>query len=351
MSKPIAIDLFCGAGGMTYGMRKAGIEVVAGIDLDPKMGEVYEANNYPSKFVKRDIRDITAYDIFELFGDLQGPRILAGCAPCKPFSAINREGGRKHSDYSLLNFFSKLIREVKPDGVIMENVPGITKEGKVIFKRFLGSLKEVGLRPRYEIIDAADYGVPQHRKRLLLIASRNTPKLPNVIYGPTTKRPYKTVRDAISSFPPIESGHKDFGIRNHSCKSLVSTNIARLEMTPKNGGSRDQIPRDLWIPTHLRHEGHSDTYGRMSWDEPSPTLTCRCISISNGRFAHPEQNRGISIREAARLQTFPGRYRFPHNFTEAQKAIGNAVPPLLAVKFSKALLRSIPKRSQPSETD
>jgi DNA (cytosine-5)-methyltransferase 1 len=345
MSKPVAIDLFCGAGGMTYGMKKAGIDVIAGIDVDSRIGKVYETNNRPSRFINKDTRYVTGREILELFGDSQGSRILAGCAPCRPFSIINRKRGRLHSDYSLLDSFSRLIREVEPDGVIMENVPGITGSGKAIFQRFLRALGTVGLHPTYEIVDAADFGVPQHRKRLFLIASRVTPKIPRLTNGPRTKREYKTVKDAISKFPPIGSGHMDTGPRNHSCKTLEQVNITRLKLTPKDGGSRNQVPKELWIPTHLKHDGHSDTYGRMSWNEPAPTLTCRCISISNGRFAHPEQDRGISIREAATLQTFPRRYRFPANFTVAQMAIGNAVPPLLATKFSRALLRSMTELS------
>ena len=345
MSKPVAIDLFCGVGGMTYGMKKAGINVLGGIDIDSKIGEVYKSNNHPSLFINKDIRYVTGQEILELFGDSHGPRILAGCAPCRPFSIINREGGRQHPDYSLLDSFSRLIREVEPDGVIMENVPGITSSGKAIFQRFLNTLRAVKLNPSYAIVDAADFGVPQHRKRLFLIASREAPKIPRLTNGPRTKREYKTVRDAISKFPPIESGHRDTGPRNHSCKALEQVNITRIKLTPKNGGSRNQVPKELWIPTHLKHDGYSDTYGRMSWNEPAPTLTCRCVSISNGRFAHPEQDRGISIREAATLQTFPKRYRFPTSFTLAQIAIGNAVPPLLATKFSRALLRSMTESS------
>ena len=341
MSNPVAIDLFCGVGGMTYGMKKAGIDVIAGIDIDSKIGKVYEKNNHPSWFINKDIRYVTGQEILELFGDSQGLKILAGCAPCRPFSIINRDGGRQHSDYSLLDSFSRLIREVEPDGVIMENVPGITSSGKAIFQRFLHTLRSVGLNPSYNIVDAAAFGVPQHRKRLFLIASREAPKIPKFTNGPGTKKEYKTVKDAIFKFPPIESGHRETGPRNHSCKTLEQVNITRLKLTPKDGGSRNQVPKELWIPTHLKHDGHSDTYGRMSWNEPAPTLTCRCLSISNGRFAHPEQDRGISIREASTLQTFPKRYRFPNNFTLAQMAIGNAVPPLLATKFSRALLRSI----------
>jgi len=323
-------------------MKRAGINVIAGFDTDEKAGRIYSINNKASKFFKRDIRDLKGSEILKLFEAYTGKRILAGCAPCQPFSRINRDGGRGHKNYELLNEFSRLIIETLPDGVIMENVSGLASDGKSVFNRFLDALKSVGLNATYDDkMDAASYGVPQHRKRLVLIASRAKPSLPVKTHGLRTGRPYVNVRDKIGNLPPIEAGHRDNSKFNHSCKALSPLNLIRIITTPHDGGSRTDLPAELWIKSHKDHKGHGDTYGRMKWDSPAPTLTCRCITISNGRFAHPEQDRGISVREAALLQTFRKKYIFPSNLQDAQRCIGNAVPPLLAEKVAKQLLKSI----------
>lgn len=323
-------------------MQRAGIRVLAGIDSDAKMKDTYEQNILGSRFITSDIRDVTKETIMEIFDGQDGPKILAGCAPCRPFSSINREGGKKHMDYGLLNYFTGLIIEVKPDGVIMENVPGLYTRGREVFSKFLAALREVGLNPSFEPkLDFADYGIPQHRKRLILVASRGKPRLPRISHGPKTKKGYVTVRDAIGYLPEIAAGYRENNVRNHSCKSLTDVNLMRIHLTPHNGGSRTGVPTDLWIPAHVRHKGHGDTYGRMKWDEPAPTLTCKCMSITNGRFAHPDQDRGISVREAALLQGFPRTYKFPNNFQLAQRCIGNAFPPLMAEKVARSLLRSM----------
>lgn len=341
-SVPVAVDLFCGCGGLSLGMRKAGIKVLAGIDVDKDMKSTYELNNPSSKFLLKDIQEVSVETINEIFDGYDGPKILAGCAPCRPFSSINREGGKKHLDYGLLDFFTQLILEVKPDGVLMENVPGLFKSENEVFTRFMDAIEKIGLYPALDPqADVADYGVPQHRKRLILIASKGTPKLPRKSHGPGTKKRYITVRQAISYLPKIQAGYRENNVRKHSCKSLNEMNALRIHITPHDGGSRKDTPMELWIPAHLNHSGHGDTYGRMKWDEPSPTLTCRCISITNGRFGHPEQDRGISLREAALLQSFPKTYKLPDSFEIAQRCIGNSFPPLMAAKVSKSLLRSI----------
>lgn len=340
--KPVAVDLFCGIGGLTYGMRQAGIEVVAGFDLDKNAKELYEKNNPGSRCYTTDVKELTGDFITSLFGKHDGPKILAGCAPCTPFSAISREKGMKHKDYGLLNHFARLVREVKPDGVIMENVPGLIKDEFRLFDNFLKSLRGIGLKYDYQrLLDAADYGVPQHRRRLILIASATETTLPSPTHGPKGRFPHVTVKESIGRLPRIESGHRDLTSFNHSCKSLTPINIKRLDLTPHDGGSRKDIPPIYWISSHKKHSGHGDTYGRMKWDSPSPTLTGRCLTISNGRFSHPEQNRPISIREAAILQSFPINYEFPSGLQRAQKYIGNAVPPLLAEKISIPLISSL----------
>jgi DNA (cytosine-5)-methyltransferase 1 len=333
-------------------MRRAGISVLAGIDMDKSMKETYELNIRGSRFITSDIRDVTKETILEIFDGHDGPKVLAGCAPCRPFSSINREGGRKHMDYGLLNYFASLIIDVKPDAVIMENVPGLYTTGREVFSKFLAALREIGLNPSFEPqLDFADYGIPQHRRRLILVASRGEPRLSRRSHGHGTKKGYVTVRDAIGYLPEIAAGYRENSVRGHSCKSLAEVNLTRIRLTPHDGGSRTDVPMGLWIPAHLRHKGHGDTYGRMKWDEPAPTLTCKCMSITNGRFAHPDQDRGISVREAALLQGFPRTYKFPNNFEVAQRCIGNAFPPLMAEKVARALLRSMESRAAEETAD
>ena len=340
--KPVAVDLFCGCGGLTFGMRKAGINVLAGIDSDPKLKETYEMNNPGSVYILKDIRNVTGTDIERIFKGHKGPKILAGCAPCQPFSKMNKKKSKLHKDYSLLLEFGRLIREVRPDGVIMENVPQLSDRGHKVFDKFLKTLQEVGLAETHEpSLDFASDGVPQHRKRLVLIAARNRPRLPRLIYGPNCTKNFRTVEWAIRKYPIIKQGHSESTKRNHSCRSLSELNLERIALTPHNGGSRKDIPKLFWIRTHKAHRGHDDTYGRMKWTDPAPTLTCKCLSVTNGRFAHPEQDRGISVREAAALQSFPDRYSFPLNLQVAQRCIGNAVPPLIAKKISRSLLKYI----------
>ncbi len=323
-------------------MRKAGINVLAGIDNDPKFKDTYEVNNSGVVYINRDIKNLTGKEVKRIFSGHGRPRILAGCAPCQPFSNMNREKSKLHKDYSLLLEFGRIIREVRPDGIIMENVPQLANRGKEIFEMFLDSVHDVGLVENYEpTVDFATYGIPQHRKRMVLVASRKRPVLPRQLYGPERKYPFKTVEKAMGRYPAIENGHLDRTVLNHSTKSLSAINLERLKVTPHDGGSRKDIPVSLWIETHKTHSGHGDTYGRMKWKEPSPTLTSKCISVTNGRFAHPDQDRGISIREAAALQTFPDKYRFLLGLQDAQRCIGNAVPPLTAWKLSISLLRAI----------
>lgn len=349
---PVAVDLFCGCGGLSLGMRRAGIDVLAGIDMDASMKDTYELNNPGSRFLPYDIRDVTKETILEIFDGHDGPRILAGCAPCRPFSSINREGGKKHMDYGLLDYFTDLIIGVKPDAVIMENVPGLYSTGREVFSRFLAALGKVGLNSSFEPqLDMADYGIPQHRKRLILVASRGEPRLPRRSHGAGTKKGYVTVRAAIGYLPEIAAGYRENNVRRHSCKSLAEVNLKRIHLTPHDGGSRKDVPADLWIPAHLKHRGHGDTYGRMRWDEPAPTLTCKCMSVTNGRFAHPDQDRGISMREAALLQGFPRTYKLPDNFEVAQRCIGNAFPPLMAEKVARSLLRGMDEETRALETD
>lgn len=338
-----AFDFFCGAGGLTRGLLDAGIKVVAGIDLDEQCRLSYERNNEGAKFVAKDIREITIAELKRLSGaESFGQMLFAGCAPCSPFSQ-KRKTPEPSNDLTLLMEFGQLVARAKPGYVLIENVPGMASvPGYSTFRRFVRLLENNGYKNRIvrEVLDAKRFGVPQTRRRLVLIAARRgTPSLPKPRYG-AKGRPFKTVRQTIARFPILRAGYLDTKIRNHVASALTSVNIERLIATPEDGGDRMDWPRRLRLACHARgYEGHTDAYGRMWWDAPAPTLTGRCHSISNGRYAHPAQRRGISLREAAALQTFRDSYAFFGSQNHIAQQIGNAVPVRLGKELGKHILR------------
>ena len=329
-----AIDLFCGAGGLTLGLRRAGWDVIAGIDVDATVGETYRGNNPETGFVVADLRSVTGDDIRTLTG--AGPELLlAGCAPCQTFSKQRRRYSlRERSDASLIGEFARLVVALEPKVVLMENVPGIASvPGRSRFRRFLETLRDGGYECDHRVLNARDFGVPQHRRRYVLLAVRGAAAdLPL----PATDSPGAgsvTVRDAIGRFPAIGAGEVHGSIPNHCAARLSDRNMERIRATPTDGGSRRDWPERLELDCHRRTHGFSDVYGRMWWDRVAPTLTSRCNSLSNGRFGHPEQDRAISLREAAALQTFPDDYEFFGTKNQIARWIGNAVP----VSFAEAL--------------
>lgn len=335
-------DFFCGAGGLTRGFLDAGIKVIAGFDIDEDCRATYEYNNQGVKFYARDIREITASEIKEISGkESFNDTIFAGCAPCQPFSQ-QRKGERPGREARLLAELGRLTEEVKPGFVVVENVPGIARvNGNSTFKRFLKLLQRNGYRYTFSTIDAKYYGVPQTRRRLILVAARRVePSLPKPKCEPSL-RPFKTVRDTISKFPYLRAGSCHLHIPNHAAACITAINMERLKNTPHDGGDRRFWPEHLILKCHKEkgngktYKGHTDVYGRMCWDKPSPTLTGRCNSISNGRYGHPEQDRAISLREAAALQTFPDDYIFFGKQNHIALQIGNAVPVLLAKELGE----------------
>ncbi len=326
----LAIDFFCGAGGLTKGLQMAGIDVVAGIDLDASCSLTYDINNEPSEFYCADIYNIQPDDLFSLVPALRDNPddvLFAGCAPCQNYSQ-QRKAKYARKDATILSEFGRLIQECLPGHVIMENVPGITKvKGFSVFRRFVKLLKNNGYSVEWRIVDAKDYGVPQNRKRLVLIASRNgNVSIPPKTHGKELQN-YLCVRDAIERFPAIDAGERYHGIPNHISSEVSELNLVRLRNTPHNGGDRRSWPEEIVLDCHSNgYEGHTDTYGRMFWDNPAPTLTGRCHSISNGRYGHPEQDRALSLREAAAIQTFPDNYKFYGSKRHIALQIGNAVP-------------------------
>ena len=342
-----AIDFFCGAGGLTRGLLDSGIDVVAGVDVNSACRETYERNNRPARFIEKDITDLTGADVRRILGSrCTKDLLIAGCAPCQPFSKYQRQLKRRESrrarrdpDATLLGEFARLVQEITPGQVLVENVPGIVKVcGFSTYRRFLRTLRANSYEVAEGVLDAKCYGVPQTRRRYVLIAIRGgNASLP----GPEIRPPlgeFATVRGAIAHYPPIEAGESHVLVSNHVTAAVSDENLRRLRSTPHDGGDRRAWPTDFELECHKGgHPGHTDVYGRMAWDKPAPTLTGRCNSISNGRYGHPDQDRAISLREAASLQTFADSYTF-YGFNEpVASQIGNAVP----VKFAEALGRHL----------
>lgn len=344
----IAIDFFCGGGGMTRGLIDAGINVIAGIDSNPSCLDTYEKNNC-NQYYKCDICELTPEMLVKQFPRLKNADnvLLVGCAPCQPFSVLRRdeydEDGNAipHKAVNLLNEFGRFVKFIKPAHVMVENVPGLKGKGSDVLDNFKLMLVDEGYQWDEKILYAKEYGVPQNRRRYVLIASRIfSPSIPIATHGNGPDLlPFSTVRDAIANYPAIAAGQCHETVPNHCCAKLSKLLMQRIQVTPHNGGSRTDWPDALVLNCHKTFKGHTDVYGRMKWDEPSPTLTVKCFSLSNGRFGHPEQDRAISLREAAALQTFPDNYIFYGSVQEIGKQIGNAVPVLLAKVMGEYILK------------
>lgn len=341
-----AIDFFCGAGGLTRGLLDAGISVVAGVDNDHRIRKTYETNNQPSKFIASDINDINILS-FRKSLDIDGtePVLYAACTPCQPFSSLNTArtvDNRK----SLLLDFATIVEQSPPDYIIVENVPGLNNAfGKEIYDSFEAKLKSNGFQIDADRLDAKDFGVPQTRKRFILIASRHgSPHLPS----PTTKDHPQTVGDSIRKFPRLVHGRQSRVFKNHIARKLHPHHLRIVRAVPRNGGSRREVKKpSILLECHQRRpDAHKDVFGRMSWDAPAPTLTCRCTDVYCGRFIHPEQHRGISVREAAALQTFQDDYEFfGDSIQEQARQVGNAVPVLLAKSLGESIVSADTARS------
>jgi DNA (cytosine-5)-methyltransferase 1 len=334
-----ALDFFCGAGGLTRGFLNAGIQVVAGLDVNEGCRRTYETNNKPAKFVACDLQSVRRKDLENYVrGIPTSELIFAGCAPCQPFSKQRREIDVR--DKTLLSHFGRLVGEFLPGYVVIENVPGIVRiPGNSTYRRFTRLLEDFGYELSEGVLDAKFFGVPQTRRRWVVIASKLVkPVLPKPTHGVGT-RPFVTVREAIAHYPKLAAGEQSVSVANHRAANIEPQNIRRLKATPPDGGGRRQWPKNLVLDCHTGdYEGHSDVYGRMRWDAPAPALTCKCFSISNGRYGHPEQHRAISLREAARLQSFDDSFVF-YGSSQADigAQIGNAVPVALAGRLAKTI--------------
>jgi len=340
-----AVDLFCGAGGLTRGLRDAGIKVNAGIDIDEQAEHAYVTNNPGAEFLCWDVAGKNYTSIEKLF-DPDKYRLLAGCAPCQPFSRLTN-GIREHSARDLLDNFGRFVAGILPEFVTMENVPELADCGQEVFHRFLRTLERLEYSVDWKVVRCAGYGVPQSRMRLVLLASRIGPiTVPEPRYRYPSQ--WKTVKDTIGDLPALAAGEQDPHDPLHVACMLTPVNLRRIRATPHDGGTRRGWPDDLVLACHRKESGKSygSNYGRMWWDQPSPTMTTLCTGIGNGRFGHPEQDRPITLREAALFQSFPRTYEFwPRdrklNRRAVGRMIGNAVPPKLAKALGEALLNQV----------
>lgn len=339
--KVFAVDIFCGAGGLTHGLEKAGIDVRLGVDIDPACEFPFLANNN-AKFVLKSVENLDPEDLERVFRK-SGIRLLAGCAPCQTFSTYNQKATSDDKRWWLLLQFARLIEEISPELVTMENVPRIKNQG--VFEVFVETLHEAKYHVDIEIVNCEDYGIPQHRQRLVLLASKLGPirLLSPSEFG--TKR--TTVRDSIADLPPLRAGETDEADPMHQASILSDLNRKRIQAS-KPGGTWRDWQKTLVAECHKKNTGktYPSVYGRMCWDEPAPTITTQFFGFGNGRFGHPQQNRAISLREGAILQSFPKDYKFvppghPIFKKSVGRLIGNAVPPKLGEVIGLSIISHV----------
>lgn len=333
----IAIDLFCGCGGLTVGLKRAGFRVIAALDNDRLSVETYRANHPEVHVFEADIRALGTGCFKRKIGLREGELdLLAGCPPCQGFSTmrtLNRALSVDDPRNDLLMEFERFVEDLLPRAVMVENVPGLADDNR--FEVFCTKLEKLGYIGRYRILNAADYGVPQRRRRLLFLAGLGV-EIP--FAEKNGKR--KTVREVIGGLPPAGRS----GDPLHDMPEKRTPRVLEIiRLIPKNGGSRGDLPERLQLKCHKRCNGFKDVYGRMAWDDVAPTITGGCFNPSKGRFLHPEENRTITMREAALLQGFPRRYKFPVTGNKSAVAlmIGNALPPpfiLAHARMVKAVL-------------
>ena len=335
------IDLFCGIGGLSHGFVQEGFKILGGYDFDSTCKYAFTTNN-DAPFYSKDVAKVTGKELNLLFGD--NLKVLVGCAPCQPFSPYSNSLKEKDkSKWSLIEEFARLVRETKPEVISMENVPQLQMFQEAdILGRFLRILRRNGYRPIVYNVFCPDYGIPQSRRRLVLLAAKKPIKLVEATHG-NGKLPYATVSETIRHLPELAAGGIDPLDPLHRSRALTEINRKRMAAT-KEGGSWKDWPQELVLACHRKESGKSygSVYGRMRWDDLAPTITTHCTGIGNGRFGHPTQDRAISFREAALLQTFPSDYDFidktlDFNASSVSRQIGNAVPPLLGQVIAKSI--------------
>lgn len=341
-----AVDLFSGIGGLTHGLESVGIPVAAGIDIDPDSRYPYEANN-DAEFVEADIADTSSDEIESLYPN-DDYKILAGCPPCQPFSNLNNgRDSEEMEDWGLLREFGRIVREIQPELVTMENVVEIRNHQ--VYSRFVDTLFKNGYHISVNKVDATDYGVPQNRKRLVLLASQ-IGDISLIDPTHTTYEGRPTVKKTIgeNKLKPIDAGEIDDDDPLHRSQALSEKNLRRIRQS-KPGGTWRDWDEDLVLDCHLKDSGstYEAVYGRMEWESAAPTITTQFYGYGSGRFGHPEQDRAISLREGAMLQTFPKEYRFVKDnqddihYNQMGRFIGNAVPVRLAEVVGESIIRHL----------
>lgn len=341
IKKPKAIDLFSGAGGLTLGLKQAGFEVIGAIEILPIAANTYAQNHRDVDLLRSDIRTLSPALLMKKWGLAQGELdLIAGCPPCQGFSSIRtRNKSSSVDDFrnDLVFEYLRFVETFLPKAVMMENVPALAKDGRIT--KVLARLAELGYTiddSTVQVQDAAEFGVPQRRRRMILLASR-LGKIPE-----TEKASEKvTVRVALAC---LDEASKSVDML-HNLLTKRSIKIQELiKHIPKDGGSRISLPKSMWLECHKRYpEGFRDVYGRMSWEDVSPTITGGCNNPSKGRFLHPEEDRVISLREASLLQTFPKDYYFPADKSKDKIAlmIGNALPPEFIRRHASSILKHL----------
>jgi len=330
-----SIDLFAGAGGLSYGLSTEGFKVAVAVEIDPIAANSYKLNHQDTKVLIEDIRNIRGPKLLKEAGIAKGSLdLLTGCPPCQGFSSLRTKRRQQNTDDPRNNLISeilRLVRSIRPRALIIENVPGIIKDKR--FFEFQKGLERSGYQSDYSILNASDFGVPQRRRRLVLVAflGRKVPTNWSSYRGNS-----KTVRDTISHLNIAgESGDLLHDLPENRTPEMLK----RIRATPKDGGSRRDLPPELQCACHLRSSGYFDVYGRMAWDSVSPTITSGCVNPSKGRFLHPEEDRAITLREAALLQSFPINYQFctTKGKDHVARQIGNAFPPDLIRPIARVI--------------
>lgn len=340
MKKPKAIDLFSGCGGLTLGLKQAGFRVVGAVEIDQLAVETYKKNHRQVFVWKKDICKLTAASVMLQLEIKKGQLdLLAGCPPCQGFSTmttLNGKRGFKDPRNDLVFQFLRFVRAMRPKAVMMENVPGLAKDRRI--KKIITALEGLGYFCKHGVLDAADYGVPQRRRRFILLAGRGK----EIPFGNKTHKE-RTVRHAFARLDKrakLDLLHNLPENRSAKVKSLISR-------IPRNGGSRLSLGRREQLECHKKCDGFKDVYGRMAWDDVSPTITGGCFNPSKGRFLHPTKNRAITMREAALLQSFPPTYFFAPERGKILNAqmIGNALPPEFIRRHAQKIRKHLKSKS------
>jgi len=340
------VDFFCGGGGMSFGMQDSGIQVLAGIDYEENCRATYNANIGKDKFIKADVFELKEEELEKTLKLKRNDDelLLIGCSPCQFWSIINTDKKKSQNSKNLLVEFERFVKYFNPGYVVVENVPGVLrKKGESGLETFINWLEENKYTVHFKVHNTSEYGVPQNRKRFTLIANRVT----DSALEPIKSNKILTVRDVIgveNGFSKIKAGHRDETVFNHSVPNISDLTLRRLKKVKKDGGNRLSFANDpeLQLDCFIgRDNSFKDTFGRLWWDKPSPTITTKFFSVSNGRFVHPVENRALSIREGATLQSFPKDYKFiGTSMGSIARLIGNAVPPEYAKRVGQAIIQN-----------